>query len=799
MPAVSLILPVLLGFLAISTPIPHQEDDSPYRGGAFLEEDREIAKWVSKALEYKEAGQWSKSVEIFQRVIEEGEDAVVSSDGRLYQSVRAHCHKLIASSLEEGPDLVAAYRLATDVQARRLFEEASAQRNPEALMKMASRYFCSTVGDDALEMAGDLFLDRRDYARALRTWMRLFRIKAIPGRDNPNESAPRAGNEDGTDLVLDHLYPSDSDVDPIYVLAKMAFSASRLGRDEAAETYVRFIIKLTGEKPLLIGGEKISPEALRDRLLMGEDRTSSGNPKEWPTLGGNAAHNKTPPSIRERITAKPRWSLPLTRREVLTPSNNRPTYIQYEGFKRIPPTTIVISNGIVVTRAPEKLTAVDLWSGKRKWYDDVERGGDAARSLTGQANPTDDGYSAYGRSAMTIAYGRVYIVEGPPPPMPNPNNWMGFRPQNLPTGESVMAAYHLEDGSVAWKKEGEGFYFAAPPTAWEGRLYVPVEKQGQLLVVAMDPQNGEFLWQTFICGSPGNQRVQAFTPVTVDGGLVYVLSSSGAVAAVDAVDGALEWVVRYKRSAKNGMGAMMRVQGGRVRLRNRGGRQWVGVAGLSLTDATRLWIPTPPVARNGRVIVSPCDSEHLLCLDGRTGDLLWRREKEKRCSYLLGVTSDRVVVGGNWIYAYDLSTGKLKWLSDLREEYHGRGVASEKFVYVPLKSKVIRIELGGGKREVDYDLVHLNAAGNREDPGEIGNLILVEGTLLAADTDFIHAFTIDEPVGSPRGRPVGAPRGRPFEKAPAIEEKREKEEKPSEEESKVEEEKSDAPLDKERF
>ena len=234
MPAVSLILAVLLGFLAISTPIPHQEDDSPYRGGAFLEEDREIAKWVSKALEYKEAGQWSKSVEIFQRVIEEGEDAVVSSDGRLYQSVRAHCHKLIASSLKEGPDLVAAYRLATDVQARRLFEEASAQRNPEALMKMASRYFCSTVGDDALEMAGDLFLDRRDYARALRTWMQLFRIKAIPGRYDPNESAPRAGNEDGTVLVLDHLYPSDSDVDPIYVLAKMAFSASRLGRDEAA-------------------------------------------------------------------------------------------------------------------------------------------------------------------------------------------------------------------------------------------------------------------------------------------------------------------------------------------------------------------------------------------------------------------------------------------------------------------------------------------------------------------------------------------------------------------------------------
>ena len=759
MTAASLILTVLLP-IALNSPPQLQdepeEEESLYAGGAFLEEDREIAKWVVKARSYQEAREWSKCVGILQRVIEKGDDSVVSDDGRLYHSVRTHCHRLIASSFQESPGLIAAYRLATDVEASRLFEDARARRDPEGLTAVAARYFCSSVGDDALELAGDLFIHRKEYARALRAWDELLRY-----------------------------YPTDSNVDRAYLLAKMAFAASRLGRAESARDYLKRALKLAEGRPLRLGGEVVPESVFRERLLLGAEEPPQPDPREWPTAGGNASHSRIAPSIRGKVRGwgEDQWPKGLpTPWQVDDPMPPPPeTSSRDRGFafpvpelRRVPPTATVVSEGTVVTRFRDVLVAVDLRTGCRKWVPEQHESprGDP---VTGDL----DSYDEHGRALVTVHDGKVFVVEGVRRAAPNMSWRRPVRSGGDRTGKSSIAAYRLDDGDLLWRTEAEGLRFATAPTAWEGRLFVPGEEEGQLFAISLDPEDGRILWKTFICGSPGQGHVQVGTPAAVSGGLVYLQSSAGVVAAVDGVDGNLEWIARYRRAgAGKGLleGQRVMQQGGQIWIQARGGG-WRQHTAADVTDSTATWISSPPIVTDGRLFVTPSDSKLLLCLEARTGEILWRADKDPDCTYLLGVTSRFVITGGKKIVAYEIDTGKREWESIIGKTYHGRGVASEEYVYVPAVEKVIRLDTQGGKRGYEYEF---------PGKGEMGNLTIVEGALLTAQKKRVSGFPIlqgvEEAPPEPEreeteggGPPPDAPRDPskgPEEKGPSKEEGR---------------------------
>jgi outer membrane protein assembly factor BamB len=221
-------------------------------------------------------------------------------------------------------------------------------------------------------------------------------------------------------------------------------------------------------------------------------------------------------------------------------------------------------------------------------------------------------------------------------------------------------------------------------------------------------------------------------PVAVQGGLVYVLSSAGVVAAVDAIDGELQWISRYERAE------VERVS------RHRG--PWGGMPGTGPVGSANTWLPSPPIVKDDGLFIAPADSTLLVCLDARTGKHRWQATKNREASHLIGVTRDLVITGGDRLFARDVVTGSGKWDTKGRP-CAGRGILSEDHVYVPEEDVIAQYGLvSEGKREREFPIPVMSSTGDRF---RTGNLVLLDGFLLAAHDWGVSVFEIaakeDEP------------------------------------------------------
>ena len=93
----------------------------------------------------------------FQRLLEEAENAVFSSDGRLYHPVHRLCHDLLASLPVEGRRW---YRTRFEVEAEQALEVALAGRDPLALEEVYERWFLTHAAGEALLARGELLMDQ---------------------------------------------------------------------------------------------------------------------------------------------------------------------------------------------------------------------------------------------------------------------------------------------------------------------------------------------------------------------------------------------------------------------------------------------------------------------------------------------------------------------------------------------------------------------------------------------------------------------------------------------------------------
>jgi alcohol dehydrogenase (cytochrome c) len=139
---------------------------------------------------------------------------------------------------------------------------------------------------------------------------------------------------------------------------------------------------------------------------------------------------------------------------------------------------------------------------------------------------------------------------------------------------------------------------------------------------------------------PGNTQNLEATPIVING-MMYVTASND-VFALDAQTGRAVW--HYQRPVSSGL------------LDDAAAHKNRGVA---------LW---------QHFVYTETDDAHLLCLDARSGDLLWDVEyadKEKHYGATSAplVVKDNVIVGTSggdsgvrgFLAAFDVSTGKLKW------------------------------------------------------------------------------------------------------------------------------------------
>ncbi|MCZ6573107.1 MAG: PQQ-binding-like beta-propeller repeat protein, partial [Planctomycetota bacterium] len=289
-----------------------------------------------------------------------------------------------------------------------------------------------------------------------------------------------------------------------------------------------------------------------------------------------------------------------------------------------------------------------------------------------------------------------------------------------------------------WKEDHRRYpdvFFRGPGLTRDGLLYTVVdhgEAGTYLWGIQIDDSRVRF--RTFLHGPDEvPNRIPIDASLAIAGGVVYVVTNSGVVAAVEAAPpGKVRWLRRYKREYQAGRPANWRRRS-TARLTQR----------LALND---------PIVAGGRVIVAPADGHEVFALHANTGELAWRYDLSDggaKVAYVVGVSRGAVVLAGRDIMALDLTTaeplGKVLWgPTRVTGTPFGRGFVGRRFAYVPLidrgrsRSAIARYSLkGGGDFDSAQDLFWF-------DVERLGNLVHVGGRLIVANDDEVMCFTAPE-------------------------------------------------------
>ena len=271
-----------------------------------------------------------------------------------------------------------------------------------------------------------------------------------------------------------------------------------------------------------------------------------------------------------------------------------------------------------------------------------------------------------------------------------------------------LAARELKtEGKLKWEVGGPGgedepklaeAFFLGPPLPLQGRLYVLAEMKGQeIRLVALSAKTGKLDWSQQLCRVEQNiaqdpeRRAGGASPSFADGVLVCP-TSAGAVVAVDLTSRSLLWGYQYPRGQQLGIN---RVNAMRMPV----------FAGADRRTGDR-WVDGMVTIADGRVLLTPVESDQILCLNLIDGEVKWKFDRESNL-YVACVDAGHVIlVGRNLVTAYSLTemdakTSKPKqvWSFELPAGAmpSGRGFYSGHRYFLPLSSaEVAEVDLTGG-------------------------------------------------------------------------------------------------------
>ena len=161
---------------------------------------------------------------------------------------------------------------------------------------------------------------------------------------------------------------------------------------------------------------------------------------------------------------------------------------------------------------------------------------------------------------------------------------------------------------------------------------------------------GKLIWQQPLVttGAEGDydipRKTSGLAPSASDGILVCP-TNSGAVVAVDASTHALRWGYLYAPTEEHRNYRRFNVPH-LLRAQMRNGASWVD---------------SNPIIVDGKVLVTPSDSNEVHCLGLLDGQLLWKAPSEDALYIATVADGNVVVVGTNGIHALRLEDGKAGW------------------------------------------------------------------------------------------------------------------------------------------
>ena len=141
------------------------------------EADSAVRAHLERARAYVADRQYDEAVETLRQVMEShGAKMVPLAPGR-YVNLADYCHVQISAL---PPEALALYRQRVDPVAETWYREGLERHSAARLAEVVDQMFCSSWGDDALWILGEIELEQGHYGAARTAWQRL--IEAPPAR-----------------------------------------------------------------------------------------------------------------------------------------------------------------------------------------------------------------------------------------------------------------------------------------------------------------------------------------------------------------------------------------------------------------------------------------------------------------------------------------------------------------------------------------------------------------------------------------------------------------------------------------
>lgn len=703
----------------------------------FYPDSSEAAETLLRnAAGHARGGQWAEAISIYQRVIDQyGEKvarlprdpdapAVVDDDFVLFVDLRAYCQRILAGL---PPEARALYRNRVDPQAERWYRQGRDQRDPAPLRLVVERAFCSSRGDDALELLGDLAFQDGQFAEALALYRRL-----VPD-DADDESA---------------LVHPDPSIDLARVAAKKLLCRAAAGGEVAVpgEDLDAFARRFPGAEGSLTGRKGPLVEILTEAIQADRLAPPDQGDQRWPTFAGAPSRTHAPAESVD--VGSLQWRAPLERINPTRPGNTfgmRPsppnataTSAQLLGYH-----PIVVGDQVIVCDGRRVLAyslsdrADDDGDGRSTsvepaWSYDPE--GDGAIPQVRQPN------WVLPRHTLTAVGDRIYARMGVATP---PAFLMGMN-RGGGEGTSILALDRSKPGDKRlWTKRASeltlpnrpagdraarSVNFEGTPVADDQSVYVVItdrREQTSTYVAGFDAADGSPQWIRYLgaaasdndpfvgMGGMGFGGLGPADPghrlLSLEGSVLYCQTNLGALAAIDAETGAILWVATYPR-----------------REMGRGG---------SAIDRDL----NPAVVHDGLVFIAPSDADAIFAFEAQTGRLKWRTDAipdEVKLTHLLGVAKGRLVATGDRVLLFDVRDGKLlrAWPDSGSREGFGRGLLAGDRIYWPTRNEIeVLSQLDGGRAAPPIKLAETFRTTG-------GNLVAGDGYLIVAQSDALVVF-----------------------------------------------------------
>ncbi len=688
---------------------------------------------LRNAANHAKAGQWAEAVGIYQRIIDQYGDKVASlprdpaanpasdpgAEFQVFVDLRAFCHRSLALL---PPEARAIYRGRIDPVAEGWFRDGSARRDVSTLRRIVDLAFCSTWGDDALELLGDIAFQDGRFGEALAAYRQI-----VPGREG-------AGY---------HLVYPDPSVDVARLAAKAILCRAAAGEtlDVAAEL-AEYSGRYRDASGSLAGRKGAYATILKEALQADHLAPRSEPDGRWPTFAGSLRRQRVIPEAVD--VGSQQWRVPLDRVSGGHAGNSYGNIRGMAASPQGPPGErllayhpIVLGDQVIVGDGTRVLAynLNDRPAGRPGsaptaiepvWKHDPQ-------TIIPQAYKNSTSIPRY---TLTAVGNRIYARMGPATPS-------AFVPVGRGSGGAssyIIALDWKAQGKLLWIQRAadlalpnrgptlpnRSVNFEGTPVADGRNVYLAVtdrREQTSTYVACFDAETGVRRWVRYLgAASPDTDNFMGmgmpFNPpppsdfghrlLSLEGPYLYYQTSLGAVVALEAETGSIRWIANYPRQDQT---------------RSNGSDRDLN----------------PAIVHDGLVFVAPSDASAIFAFHADNGRLAWKSDPipdEVKVTHLLGVAKGRLVATGDRVLLLDSRTGKLvsTWPDSGKSEGYGRGLLAGDRIYWPTKDRIEVLDQSSGLRaEPPIRLMEsYHTTG--------GNLVAGDGFLIIAQADALVVF-----------------------------------------------------------